>query len=119
MPSVNYPNPNLDTTVRVFDEFYQFQVDVPVNEYDLVFSFFRSVFTEEQAAKNFTTTLFRVAEESQTPVLDLLSQMQGQDQIQLTATLTYYLNGLRSASTLLGINTAVTPNYYTARNVVA
>jgi hypothetical protein len=40
------------------------------------------------------------------------------DKIQLTATLAYYLNGLRSPTTLLGINASVTPNFWTARNVL-
>jgi hypothetical protein len=30
----------------------------------------------------------------------------------------YYLNGLRSPSTLLGVSNPVTPNFYTARNVL-
>jgi hypothetical protein len=31
----------------------------------------------------------------------------------------YYLNGMRSPATLLGTSVAVTPNYYTARNVAS
>jgi len=42
-----------------------------------------------------------------------------QNAIQLTATMAYYLNGLRSPSTLLGVNSSVTPNFYTARNIAA
>lgn len=119
MPSVNQSNPQLGNTVRLFDEFYEFGIDVPVDEYDTVNSFFLSVFQDRQAADNFTVTLFRISEQSKTPVLDLLTEIQGQGQIELTATLAYYLNGLRSGSTLLGINAAVTPNFYTARNVLA
>lgn len=118
MTSVNYGNPKVDTTVKLYDEFYDFGVSVSAEEYDIVNSFFRSAFTSTQAADNFTVTLFRVAEETSTPVLTLLAQIQDQDQLQLNATLAYYLNGLRSPSTLLGINAAVTPNYYTARNVL-
>jgi len=36
----------------------------------------------------------------------------------LTQTLCYYLNNMRNASTLLGFGASVTPNYYTARNVL-
>ena len=36
-----------------------------------------------------------------------------------TSTLSYYLNGLRSSSTMLGLNAPVTPNFYVARNVRA
>lgn len=118
MTSVNVANPKLDPTVRLFDQFYKFELDVPANEYDVVNSFFESVFKTKIAAKNFTTALFRVANQSSTDVLTLLAQLQDQDQINLNATLAYYLNGLRSPSTLLGVNTTLTPNFFTARNVL-
>lgn len=118
MGSVNQSNPKVDLTVKVFDEFYDFAVDVDANEYDAVNSYFESVFTDNTIALNFTTTMFRIADETGTPVLTLLQEIQGQDDIELTATLAYYLNGLRSPTTLLGINAVVTPNYYTARNVL-
>ena len=49
--------------------------------------------------------------------MNLLQQIQGQTLPELTLTLAYYLNGLRSKATLLGVNASVTPNYYVARNV--
>lgn len=118
MGSVNTINPNVDLTVRIFDEFYNFGLSVDTNDYDAVNSFFESVFTDKEAAQNLTVTFFRIAKETNTSVLTLLEQVQGQNAIEVTATLAYYLNGLRSPSTLLGVNVPVTPNYYTARNVV-
>jgi len=38
--SVNYTNRNIDQTVRVFDEFFRYDANVPANEYDIVNSFF-------------------------------------------------------------------------------
>jgi pyruvate/2-oxoacid:ferredoxin oxidoreductase alpha subunit len=119
MSTINAINPKIDQSVRVFDSFYNFDVDVPVNEYDAVFSYFKSVFTTAQAAGNFTVTLFRLAQENNTPVLALLQELEGQNQIQITATLAYYLNNLRSPATLLGYSVPVTPNFYAARNVRA
>jgi len=118
MSTVNYPRTDQDITVRVFNNFYNFAVDVDQNDYDVVYSYFRSVFAEQLAAKNFTITLFEVAENTNRPVLDLLAEIKGQDQMQLTSTLAYYLNNLRSNSTLLGVSTPMTPNYYAARNVL-
>lgn len=118
MGSVNNINPAVDLSVRVFDDFYNFAINVPPDTYDVVNSYFSSVFKTPEAAANFTVTLFRIAEETRTPVLTLLSQIQDLDEIQLTAQLAYYLNGLRSKTTLLGINAAATPNFYTARNVL-
>jgi hypothetical protein len=118
MGSVNQLNPKVDFTVRVFDQFYDYAQDVPVNEFDVVNSYFKSVFQDNTIAKNFSTTLFRISSEIDTPVLTLLNEITGQDSIQLTTTLAYYLNGMRSPATLLGVNAVTTPNFWTARNVL-
>ena len=117
MGTVNYANPKTDQTVKIFDEFYAYAANVPAQEYDAVNSYFKSVFGTALAAGNFTVTLFRIAQQSDIPVMTLLQQLQGQSKPELTLTLAYYLNGLRSRSTLLGLNNAVVPNYYVARNV--
>jgi hypothetical protein len=117
MTTVNYVNPRIDQTVRIYDEFYAYAEDVPAAEYDAVNSYFKSVFGTADAANNFTVTLFRVSQDSDIPVMTLLQQLEGQSQPELTLTLSYYLNGTRSRSTLLGLNATVTPNYYVARNV--
>jgi len=119
MGTVNAVNDSVDQTVRIFDEFYEFVLDVDANEYDVVNSYFSSVFDTQLAADNFSSTLFRISDEANIPVLTLLEEIRDLNKIELNSTLAYYLNGLRSPSTLLGINAAVTPNYYTARNVLA
>ena len=117
MATVNYSNPRTDQTVKIFDQFYAYETVVPADEYDTVNSYFKSVFKTTEAAGNFTITLFRMAQQSDIPVMNLLQQIQGQTLPELTLTLAYYLNGLRSKATLLGVNASVTPNYYVARNV--
>jgi hypothetical protein len=117
MSTLNEFNPKIDQTVQIFDQFYDYSANVPAMEYDIVLSYFRSVFTTTLAAENFTTALFRVAEESETPVLTLLQSMEGQNSVQLTISMAYYLNSIRSPATLLGVLTPTTPNFYTARNV--
>ena len=66
MGSVNTINTNVDLTVRVFDEFYNFGLEVDVNDYDAVNSFFESIFTYKEAAQNITVTFFRIAKETNT-----------------------------------------------------
>ena len=117
MSTLNEVNPKIDQTVQIFDQFYNYSANVPAMEYDIVLSYFRSVFTTTLAAENFTTALFRVAEESDTSVLTLLQSMEGQSSLQLTISLAYYLNSVRSPATLLGVLQPTTPNFYTARNV--
>lgn len=116
--TVNYVNPKLDTTVRLFDNFYKYDLVVNANDYDVVYSYLKTVFTDNTlAVKNFTATIFQAAGDAQIPVLDFLQQLYGQDALTLTATLAYYLNNTRSNATLLGVSTAVAPSFYAARNV--
>jgi hypothetical protein len=117
--SVNSINTNVDLTVRIYDQFYAYEQFVSAEEYDVVFSYMKSIFTTDLAAGNFTVALFRIADTTRTPVLTILANLQNQDSLQLSATLAYYLNNLRSGSTLLGFGVSVTPNYYTARNVLS
>jgi len=117
--TVNSLNTNVDLTVRIYDQFYTYEQFVSAEEYDVVFSYMKSVFTTDLAAGNFTVALFRIADTTGVSVLTILSNIQGQNSIQVTQTLAYYLNNLRSTSTLLGYGALSTPNYYTARNVLA
>ena len=75
------------------------------------------LFDTAEAAGNFTVSVFRISESSGIPVMTLLQEFQGQSQPELTLTLAYYLNNIRSNSTLLGLNAATQPNFYVARNV--
>jgi len=118
MATVNYTNYNIDQTVRVFDQFYDYDVNVPSAEYDVVYSYFLQEMGTKQAAGNFTVSLFRVAQETNIPPLTLLSQFQGQTGVSLDVNLAYYLNQIRSRATLLGVSNPVTPNFYAARNVI-
>lgn len=71
-----------------------------------------------QAAGNFTVSLFRVAQDTGINPLTLLKEFQGLNGMNLSASLAYYLNSIRSRATLLGVGTPVTPNFYQARNVL-
>ena len=119
MATVNYSNPNTDRTVKIFDDFYKFSISVDAGTYDAVYSFFRSAFSDELAAKNFTVNLFQISENSGIDPITLLDEVKDQDQITLTKTFSYYLNNLRSTSTLLGISAVVKPSFYAARNVLS
>lgn len=118
MATVNNSNINTDLTVRVFDNFYKYDVNVPAAEYDIVYTFFKSTMDTARAAGNMAVSLFRVADETKIPVLTLLDTMKGQTGLDLTASMAYYLNNIRSNATLLGVNAQVTPNYYAARSVI-
>jgi len=117
MASVNAVNNKTDLTVQIFDRFYGYQQQVPVDAYDAVLSYFKSVFGSREAAGNFTVSVFRISHATNIPVMDLLQQFQGQSAPEITLTLAYYLNSIRSRSTLLGLNVPTQPNFYVARNI--
>ena len=122
MSSVNYTNPNIDLSVRVFDNFYKYETNVPAQEYDVVYSYFLREMGNANYAGNFAVSLFRIAEQTGIPALTLLQQFQNEGQAQVGMTLdiqmAYYLNLIRSRATLLGVATPMKPNFYAARNVV-
>jgi hypothetical protein len=48
--TINTINRSVDLTVRIFDDFDNFALEVPVNEWDVVLSFFEKVFGIGEAA---------------------------------------------------------------------
>jgi hypothetical protein len=121
MSTINEANLNIDQTVRIFDAFYEYSANIPSQEYDAVLSYFRSVFKTAIAAENFTSSLFRIAEQTDTNAMDLLQQfqVQGSSAPEVNILMAYYLNSVRSPATLLGVLEPSVPNFYTARNVRA
>lgn len=117
MANINNPNPNIDLSVQIFDKFYSYQQSVSAEEYDAVHSYLLSVFKTEKQAGNFTSTLFRMADASGIPVMELLQSLQGLAKPQITLTFAYYLNTFQSSATMLGIQQPVIPNYYVAHNI--
>lgn len=115
--TINQRDPSTDLTVQIFDKFYSYSAGVDAVEYDVVYSYFASQFNTKQQAKNFTTTLFRVAEWSDIPPMTLLEQFKGKSKPEITFTFAYYLNTLQSPATMLGLSVGTTPNYYVARNI--
>lgn len=105
--------------MRVFDSFYEFGLDIPAAEYDVVFSFFLRESKTRIAAENFTTSLFRVAQETRVPALTLLEKFErGASGVALDVQMAYYLNQIRDRATLLGVGVPIQPNFYPARAVL-
>lgn len=108
----------LDQTVKIFDEFYDFNLVINAGEYDIVFSYFKGVCETTQIAGNFTTYLFRISQETQIPVLDLLGYIQGKTKLEVNTVIAYYLNSFKSKSSMYGFGTVPQPNEAVARNIV-
>ena len=87
MASVNAINNKTDLTVQIFDRFYGYQQHVPVDAYDAVLSYFKSVFGSAEAAGNFTVSVFRISHATNIPVMTLLQEFQGQTAPAITSSL--------------------------------
>lgn len=113
------PNMSIDNTVRIFNNFYNINLSVPANEYDIVYSFFSEHTSNIEVAKTFTEVLFRISSETEINVLDLLSQFDSMDKMKITLTVAYYLNTLSETKTVLyGINNIISPNEKVQRNII-
>ena len=108
----------LDNTVKVFDRFYSTDVNIAASDFDVVYSYFKSVCQSENTAKNFTAIIFRISAYTGEPVMQLLEYVQGKRGLQLTATMAYYLNSLKSKTTLYGVANLPIPNQNIQRNIV-
>jgi len=115
---IDAPRSRLDQTVRVFDDFYNFDIVVDANQYEIVYSYFYEINKSESVARNFTTILFRIANIIGEDVLKLLEYLSGSTKLEVNGILIYYLNSLKSKTTLYGLNVEPAPNQTVQRNVV-
>lgn len=108
-----------DLTVRVFDNFYSTQLVVNAAEWDPVYSFFFGASKSKAIANNFASLLFRIAQEGNYNVLDLLATIKGAaNKLQMNQIICYYLNSFRSRASLYGVGIIPKPNEAVQRNVV-
>lgn len=119
MPRIIDDKTSLDRTVRIFDAFYQSDLKVNASEYDLVHGYFTNVCGDTNIADNFTTVLFRISTQTGVNVQLLLKDLQGTGgSLQMNKQICYWLNSLKSKTSLYGISVIPQPVVPVARNVV-
>lgn len=119
MPRIIDDRTELDRTVRVFDAFYQTDLKLNASEYDIVHGYFTSVCDTKNIADNFTTVLFRISTQTGVPVLQLLDELKGtSNSLQMNKQICYWLNSLKSKTSLYGVSVVPQPVVPVARNVV-
>lgn len=118
MSSIIDVKSNQDRTVEIFDSFYALDLVVNTNEYDVVLSYFKSVCKTTTIAQNFTAFLFRIAQETNISAMSLLENIQGFNKLDMNRTIAYYMNSLKSKTSLYGVSIIPSPNEPVARNIV-
>ena len=119
MPTIIDNQTNPDRTILIFDNFYNTKLTINASEYDVVFSFFKSTSNNDTIAGNFTANLFRISQEADIPVLELLDQLRGlPNKLEMNKVICYFLNNFKSNTSLYGVGVVPRPNQLAARNVV-
>lgn len=108
----------LDPTIRLYDSFYNFELIVNPEEYDVIRSYFVGVCGDIEIANNFTVYFFHVSQETGIPVMDLYDAVKGLDQLNMNRVLAYYLNSFRSKTSMYGVSVIPPANQNVARNIV-
>lgn len=111
---------SIDQTVRIFDAFYQTNLIVNASEFDLVYGFFTRVCDTKNIANNFTTVLFRISTQTGVSIQNLLNDLKGKgsNTLELNKQMCYWLNSLKSKTSLYGVSVIPQPVVPVARNVV-
>lgn len=119
MPTIIDNQTNPDRTILIFDNFYNTKLNINASEFDIVFSFFKATSNNDTIAGNFTSNLFRISQQADIPVLDLLNQIQGlPNKLEMNSVICYFLNSFKSNTSLYGTGVIPRPNQLAARNVV-
>lgn len=107
-----------DRTVRIYDGFYKFTLDIPASDYDVVYAYMRGVSESDTIAQQFTAMLFKISQEIGVSAMELLQGLQGKNGIEMNQTIAYYFNSFKSRTSLYGFSVVPPPNQSVARNIV-
>ena len=116
-----------ENTLEIFDSFYAEPLSVPVNEWDVVNSYFVGVLkgdpnseSTKDTAKKFASVLFKIAQQTGTDIMVFMDYFRTnvETSVQVNTEMAYYLNLLKSKTALYGISTVVSPNQAVQRNVI-
>ena len=118
-----------ENTIQIFDSFYSSTVNVPVNEWDVVYSYFVGVLkggsaeseSTKDTAKKFASVLFKIAQQTGTDIMVFMDYFRTnvETKVQVNSEMAYYLNLLKSKTALYGVSTILTPNQAVQRNIIA
>jgi len=117
-----------ENTLEIFDSFYAEPLSVPVNEWDVVNSYFVGVLkgdpnseSTKDTAKKFSSVLFKIAQQTGTDIMVFMDYFRTnvETSLQVNTEMAYYLNLLKSKTALYGISTVVSPNQAVQRNIIA
>lgn len=110
---------NTDLTVRIFDTFYDLDLIVDANQYEIVLSYFSSLTDNQRTAETYAQTIFAISTSTGKNALELLDEFKSTPNLlSVSATMAYYLNVYGSKYMLQGVGTDPVPTQWYQRNVI-
>lgn len=118
--AISVTNQRQDSTNAIYDAFYDFQIEPPAGQYEIVNSFFNQFTDNQITSEAFTVNLFRIATLSGVNVLTLLESFKGAtSSMQINLTMAYYLNSINdNKAVMFGFNNILQPVQSVQRNIV-
>lgn len=110
---------SIDNTVKIFNSFYDIDLAVNANEFEIVNSFFSEKITDSKLAKSLTESIFKISTITNINSLELLKTFESNDQLSILVNMAYYLNSINDNKTVMyGVNSLLAPNEKVQRNIV-
>ncbi len=115
------PAPASSSTQEVrefFDKFFRHQITFPSNQIDAVVGFFLKRGFADQAAKSTGIVLLNQARLDNVNVFELIDQLKGLTDVELSKVVTEVLNAYRIQTSTLGYKVVSIEDTYESRNIV-
>lgn len=110
---------NTDLTVRIFDTFYDLDLIVDANQYEIVLSYFKSLTVDVKTAETYSQIIFVISTSTGENPLVLLEEFKKiPDLLTVNSTMAYYLNVYGSKYLLHGVGIEPIPAQWYQRNVI-
>jgi hypothetical protein len=103
---------------QFFDTYFRHQITFPTNQIDAVIGFFLKRGFDEEAARSTAIVLLNQARLDKVNVFQLVDQLKGLDDVQLSKVVTEVLNFYRVQTSTLGYKVAATDNTFESRNIL-
>lgn len=117
LPSQQQEN-NRQEVRDLFDNFFKHQVTFPSNQIDAVLGFFLKRGFDDEAARSTGIVLLNQARRDNVNVFELIDQLKGMTDVQLTKIVTEVLNYYREQTSTLGYKIVSNTDTYESRNIL-
>lgn len=118
VPSTDTASSSSEEVRDFFDKFFRHKISFPSNQIDAVIGFFLKRGFDETAARSTGIVLLNQSRLDNVNVFQLLDQLKGLTDVQLTKVVTEVLNSYRIQTSTLGYKVSALQDTFESRNIV-